>query len=330
MRWRRAVLIMGGRSSIPRRNEPWFWMGWGGTCIRAANAGVFWIGIFRGCGMRCMWSLRAGPLNWRCRGRDCAGLPVGARCRRATGMCGASTVRGSSISTVRDESWSPAPVGPGIGTGITTRIFRRCLRMWSLVNRDSLRGGARRRTNLTIFDHLTSAGQFVGIASPCIVQALTRNFMNSGPGTQCLIVVSLRDAPVSMVMIFERPTWRTANGTPRMTASPTAHLSAALEQPSLMAERPHGRDGCPWAGQSRSAIVGGSPLREAAMVGAVHGILAGYDGSSGSDEALTWATREARARGAVLTVCHAWAPGYPAPPTEVAAFDLARRSGERI
>src|ERR1035438_3679141 len=29
MRWRRAVLIMGGRSSIPRRSEPWFWMGWG-------------------------------------------------------------------------------------------------------------------------------------------------------------------------------------------------------------------------------------------------------------------------------------------------------------
>lgn len=66
------------------------------------------------------------------------------------------------------------------------------------------------------------------------------------------------------------------------------------------------------------------------MVGTVHGILAGYDGSSGSDEALNWATREARARGAVLTVCHAWAPGYPVPPTEVAAFDLARRSGERI
>ena len=66
------------------------------------------------------------------------------------------------------------------------------------------------------------------------------------------------------------------------------------------------------------------------MVGTVHGILAGYDGSSGSDEALTWATREARARGAVLTVCHAWAPGYPVPPTEVAAFDLARRSGEQI
>src|ERR1039458_5012169 len=35
MRWRRAVLIMGGRSSIPRRSEPWFWMGWGGTCIRS-------------------------------------------------------------------------------------------------------------------------------------------------------------------------------------------------------------------------------------------------------------------------------------------------------
>jgi nucleotide-binding universal stress UspA family protein len=65
------------------------------------------------------------------------------------------------------------------------------------------------------------------------------------------------------------------------------------------------------------------------MVGTVHGILAGYDGSPDSDKALTWAAREARARGAVLTVCHAWALGYPAPPAEVAAFDLARRSGER-
>lgn len=65
------------------------------------------------------------------------------------------------------------------------------------------------------------------------------------------------------------------------------------------------------------------------MEGAVHGILAGYDGSPDSENALIWAAREARARGGVLTVCQAWDPGYPTPPAEVAAFDLARRSGER-
>jgi nucleotide-binding universal stress UspA family protein len=66
------------------------------------------------------------------------------------------------------------------------------------------------------------------------------------------------------------------------------------------------------------------------MAGAVHGILVGYDGSSNSEKALAWAAREARSRGGVLTVCHAWAPGYPAPSAEAAAYDLARRSGERI
>src|ERR1022692_3746758 len=68
--------------------------------------------------------------------------------------------------------------------------------------------------------------------------------------------------------------------------------------------------------------------REAVTAGPVHGILAGYDGSPGSEQALTGAAREARAREAVLTVCQAWAPGYPASAAEVAAFDLARRSGE--
>jgi nucleotide-binding universal stress UspA family protein len=62
-------------------------------------------------------------------------------------------------------------------------------------------------------------------------------------------------------------------------------------------------------------------------VHAPHGILLGYDGSPGSDEALSWAAREARSRGSVLTVCLAWAPGYPASAAEVAAF--ARRIGER-
>jgi len=45
------------------------------------------------------------------------------------------------------------------------------------------------------------------------------------------------------------------------------------------------------------------------MAGAANGIVAGYDSSPGSQEALDWAAWEARARGAVLTVCHAGAPG---------------------
>jgi nucleotide-binding universal stress UspA family protein len=40
------------------------------------------------------------------------------------------------------------------------------------------------------------------------------------------------------------------------------------------------------------------------MAGTVHGIVAGYDGSPASQEALDWAAREAPARGLVLTVCH--------------------------
>jgi nucleotide-binding universal stress UspA family protein len=70
-------------------------------------------------------------------------------------------------------------------------------------------------------------------------------------------------------------------------------------------------------------------MEEAAMAAAACGILAGYDGSPGSDQALQWAVREARVRGTVLTVCHAYAPEFPVPPDETAALDLARRSGER-
>jgi nucleotide-binding universal stress UspA family protein len=36
------------------------------------------------------------------------------------------------------------------------------------------------------------------------------------------------------------------------------------------------------------------------------GVLVGYDGSRGSERALSWAAREARARAVRLTVCHAW------------------------
>jgi nucleotide-binding universal stress UspA family protein len=65
------------------------------------------------------------------------------------------------------------------------------------------------------------------------------------------------------------------------------------------------------------------------MAGTELGILVGYDGSPGSQEALAWAVAEATPRGSPLTICSAWAPGYPAPPDDVTAFDLARRSGER-
>jgi nucleotide-binding universal stress UspA family protein len=75
------------------------------------------------------------------------------------------------------------------------------------------------------------------------------------------------------------------------------------------------------------------------MAGKLHGILAGYDGSPGREEALTWAAREARARGAVLTVYQAWTLGYPALPTlmlllssprgETASRPSPRASGAR-
>src|SRR6266571_1201976 len=66
------------------------------------------------------------------------------------------------------------------------------------------------------------------------------------------------------------------------------------------------------------------------MAGTGYGILAGYDGSPCSEEALSWAVREARARKMTLTVCHAWAPAAPLPPTAAAAFELARQGGEEV
>jgi nucleotide-binding universal stress UspA family protein len=61
-----------------------------------------------------------------------------------------------------------------------------------------------------------------------------------------------------------------------------------------------------------------------------HGILVGYDGSPGSEQALRWAAREAMSRGSALTICQAWDLGFPAPPSPGAAFDLARQSGEQV
>lgn len=60
------------------------------------------------------------------------------------------------------------------------------------------------------------------------------------------------------------------------------------------------------------------------------GILVGYDGSPGSEQALSWAAREARSRGTVLTVCHVWALGFRVPPDQAAVRDLARQNGEQV
>jgi nucleotide-binding universal stress UspA family protein len=61
-----------------------------------------------------------------------------------------------------------------------------------------------------------------------------------------------------------------------------------------------------------------------------NGIVAGYDGSPGSDQALRWAVEETRTRGCTLTVCLAWAPQYLAMLDEQGVYDLARKKGEEI
>jgi len=61
-----------------------------------------------------------------------------------------------------------------------------------------------------------------------------------------------------------------------------------------------------------------------------YGILVGYDGSSSSHQALSWAAREARERGVTLTLCHAWVPGSAGPPLAGDTEDVARESAERI
>ena len=66
------------------------------------------------------------------------------------------------------------------------------------------------------------------------------------------------------------------------------------------------------------------------MTEMTYGIVAGYDGSPGSGDALRWAAREAKARGTALTVCLAWMPDHMALPTESDLCDLARQHGQEI
>ncbi len=66
------------------------------------------------------------------------------------------------------------------------------------------------------------------------------------------------------------------------------------------------------------------------MTGKTDGIIAGYDGSPGAEEALRWAVREARERDTVLTVCFAWEPEYLALLGVASVSDLAERKAEEI
>ena len=59
-------------------------------------------------------------------------------------------------------------------------------------------------------------------------------------------------------------------------------------------------------------------------MGGADGILVGYDGSPGSEQALDWAIWEARAGRAALIVCHVWPP---VPGGDPVAAELAGRTG---
>jgi nucleotide-binding universal stress UspA family protein len=66
------------------------------------------------------------------------------------------------------------------------------------------------------------------------------------------------------------------------------------------------------------------------MAGMSDGIVAGYDGSPGSEQALQWAVREAQARRTMLTVCLAWAPAELAVIGDAWVDDVAQQRGEEI
>jgi nucleotide-binding universal stress UspA family protein len=65
------------------------------------------------------------------------------------------------------------------------------------------------------------------------------------------------------------------------------------------------------------------------MISTEKQIVAGYDGSPDSEQALDWAVGEARLHQAGLVVCHAWTAGPDAPDSS-ATNAAARRSGEQL
>lgn len=68
---------------------------------------------------------------------------------------------------------------------------------------------------------------------------------------------------------------------------------------------------------------------EAAMTEMSDGVIAGYDGSTASDDALRWAAREAWARGTALTICLAWTPDGLLL-DEAGGYERARARSEEI
>jgi len=66
------------------------------------------------------------------------------------------------------------------------------------------------------------------------------------------------------------------------------------------------------------------------MTGMTYDIVAGYDGSPGSAQAVRWAAQEALARGTTLTVCLAWKPDHMDLAAEPATWELAGHDGKKI
>ncbi|MDP9864570.1 MULTISPECIES: universal stress protein [Streptosporangium] len=59
-------------------------------------------------------------------------------------------------------------------------------------------------------------------------------------------------------------------------------------------------------------------------------VVAGYDGSKASQQALRWAVNEARMRFIPLVVCHAWQWPYPMPPVSDEALEAVRLMGQHV
>lgn len=66
------------------------------------------------------------------------------------------------------------------------------------------------------------------------------------------------------------------------------------------------------------------------MTGMTYDIVAGYDGSPGSAQAVRWAAREALARGTTLTVCLACRPDHMELASQPATWELAGQDGKKI